>query len=513
MPNGWYEDFERSKWQNSKSVMKILSAEQIRALDKYTIENEPIASIELMERASAAFVNWFCNQYVNTRPVCIFCGKGNNGGDGLAIARLLSQRSYDVQVVIVEYTDKASDDFQANLAALQNHLTPIFVNDTRQFPTLSDHVLCIDALLGSGLSRPTDGLLAEVIVELNNLPNHIVSVDIASGLFTDKANAKSDIIVEPDFTVTFQMPKLSFLFPQNASFTGEWHVVDIGLSQKFMSNAPTDYYFTDKSVAERIIKPRNKFSHKGTFGHALLLAGSFGKMGAAVLSGKACLRAGVGLLTMHTPSCGYEIIQISIPEAMAQVDENKKHLSHLPELDSYSAIGIGPGIGQDEKTIRLMEDLLNRIKAPLVIDADALNILSSNRYLLQKLPENTILTPHPKEFQRLAGESSNEFDRLEAGRDFAKRYKVIIVLKGANTAVILPNGEVHFNSTGNPGMATGGTGDVLTGIITSLLAQQYEPSQAAILGVYQHGAAGDKAAAKKGQTALIAMDVVENLGW
>ncbi|KQS33708.1 bifunctional ADP-dependent NAD(P)H-hydrate dehydratase/NAD(P)H-hydrate epimerase [Dyadobacter sp. Leaf189] len=493
--------------------MKILSAEQIRSLDKYTIENEPISSLDLMERASAAFVSWFCNQYVNTRPICVFCGKGNNGGDGLAIARLLSQRSYDVQVAIVEYTDKSSEDFQANLIRLQDQLTPVYIQSVADFPVISHQVVCIDALLGSGLSRPVEGILAEIIARINALPNRIVSVDIASGLYTDQSNAKEDVIIEPDFTVTFQLPKLSFLFPQNAAFTGEWHVVDIGLNQQFINEAQSPYFFTDRQAAELLVKPRNKFSHKGTYGHALLLAGSFGKMGAAVLSGKACLRSGVGLLTMHSPLCGYNIIQISIPEAMVSADQAQNHLSKLPELSSYSAVGIGPGVGQEAEVANVLERLLEEVRVPLIIDADALNILSSKRDLLDKLPKNTILTPHPKEFQRLAGDSENEFDRLELGREFAAKHKVIICLKGANTAVILPNGEVHFNSTGNPGMATGGTGDVLTGIILSLLAQKYKPHEAAIFGVYQHGLAGDKAAAQRGQSALIASDVVDSLGW
>ncbi|WP_019942481.1 bifunctional ADP-dependent NAD(P)H-hydrate dehydratase/NAD(P)H-hydrate epimerase [Dyadobacter beijingensis] len=493
--------------------MKIFNVEQIRAMDAYTIAHEPITSLDLMERASLAFVRWFCNQYVNTRPIAVFCGKGNNGGDGLAIARLLSAQGYDVQVFIVEYTLNATDDFRQNLSRLGHHLTPRRIHSENDLPQLPKQVVCIDALLGSGLSRPVDGLLSIVIRYLNELSCKVVSVDIASGLYTDQPNDPGDVIVKPRYTVTFQLPKIAFLFPQNAEYAGEWHVVDIGLSSDYIDATETPYYFTDKPEADRRIKPRQKFSHKGTFGHAVLIAGSYGKMGAAVLSGKACLRAGVGLLTMHVPACGYEIMQISVPEAMTTVDEAEKHISKTPDLSSATAIGIGPGLGQDGATVKALEKVLEQAKVPVMIDADALNILSANRHLLYKLPANTILTPHPKEFQRLAGDSSNEYERLEKARAFAAKYKVIICLKGANTAVVLPNGEVHFNSTGNPGMATGGTGDVLTGIITSLLAQKYAPADAAILGVYQHGAAGDRAAEARGQTALIASDVVEHLGW
>ncbi|MCF0051441.1 NAD(P)H-hydrate dehydratase [Dyadobacter sp. LJ53] len=493
--------------------MKILNVDQIRALDAYTIENEPVSSLNLMERAANAFVRWFCNQFVNTRPVAIFCGKGNNGGDGLAIARILSTQSYDVQVFVIEYTGNATTDFEGNLTRLMDHLQPVSIANNDDFPTLARNVICIDALLGSGLSRPVDGLLAKIIHSLNALPNKLVSVDIASGLYADKANQEGDQIIEPNFTVSFQLPKLAFMMPQNAKFVGSWHLVDIGLSEYFINEIETPYHYSDKRAAEKLIKPRDKFSHKGTFGHALLMAGSYGKMGAAVLSGKACLRSGVGLLTMHIPACGYDIIQISLPEAMAVTDQDPKHLSEITDLDSYSAIGIGPGVGKALSTVNAVEKLLDNVKARLVIDADALNILSENRHLLKKIPENTVLTPHPKEFQRLAGESKDEFERLQIGIDFAKKHKVIICLKGANTAVILPNGEVHFNSTGNPGMATGGTGDVLTGIVTSLLAQKYEPVQAAILAVYEHGLAGDRAAEQRGQSALIASDLVEHLEW
>lgn len=493
--------------------MKIFNVEQIRAMDAYTIEHEPIASIDLMERASQAFVRWFCNQYVNTRPVAIFCGKGNNGGDGLAIARILSNSGYDVQVFIAEYTLNATDDFKQNWARLGSHLTPRRIHSENDLPQLPKQVVCIDALLGSGLSRPVEGILSLIINYLNNLPNKLIAVDIASGLYTDQPNDPADVIIKPDFTITFQLPKLALLLPQNAEYAGEWHVVDIGLSGRYISETPTQLYFTDKEAADKCIKPRQKFSHKGTFGHAVLIAGSYGKMGAAVLSGRACLRSGVGLLTMHVPECGYEIMQISVPEAMTTVDEAAKMISQVPDLSSASAIGIGPGIGQDRATAKVLEKILEQAKVPVIIDADALNILSQHQHLLYKLPENTILTPHPKEFQRLVGESTNEYERLEKARAFTAKYKAIICLKGANTAVILPNGEIHFNSTGNPGMATGGTGDVLTGIITSLLAQQYAPADAAILGVYQHGLAGDRAADARGQTAMIASDVVEHLSW
>ncbi len=493
--------------------MKILSTQQIREADSYTIKHEPISSLDLMERASKAFVRWFCEQFVTTRPVAIFCGKGNNGGDGLAIARLLCERAYQVQVYIIEHAAMASQDFEANLVRLKNHTQPLEIKAASDLPPLTANHIIIDAMLGSGLSRPTQGILAETIRALNDLGNTIVSVDIASGLYADQPNHEDDVIIKPQYTVSFQFAKLAFMLPQNASYTGSWHVVDIGLHSTFIAEIETPYQLTTPSDAEGRIIARQKFSHKGTFGHALIVAGSYGKIGAAVLAGKACLRSGVGLLTMHIPNCGYEIMQISIPEAMTTVDQNQKYISETPTPDMYSAIGIGPGIGQETMTVQALEQLLKCVKAPLVIDADALNILSQNPHLLPLLHPKTILTPHPKEFERLAGKTSNEFERLTRARDFAIKHQVIVCLKGANTAGVLSNGDVHFNTTGNPGMATGGTGDVLTGIITSLLAQGYTPENAAIFGVYQHGLAGDRAANQKGMTALIASDLVENLGW
>jgi NAD(P)H-hydrate epimerase len=329
----------------------------------------------------------------------------------------------------------------------------------------------------------------------------------------DKINDAHDAIVRPDHTVSFQLPKLAFMIPHNGLFVGDWQVVNIGLDQDFIDKTETPYFFTDRKIAKKLIRDREKFSHKGSFGHALLLAGSYGKMGAAQLCGGACLRSGVGLLTMHVAGCGYEIIQIALPEAMCTVDIHEKMLTTLPELGAYSAIGVGPGLGKAPQTLQMLEELIDKAKVPMIWDADALNLLSENPDLLKKLPNHTIITPHPKEFERLAGESKDDYARLESARDFAQKHKLIVVLKGAHTTVVFPDGTAHFNATGNAGMATGGAGDVLTGILTSLLAQQYDPQDAARLGVYQHGTAGDRAAKARTKVAMIASDIVENLGW
>jgi ADP-dependent NAD(P)H-hydrate dehydratase / NAD(P)H-hydrate epimerase len=493
--------------------MKILSASQIRELDAYTIQNEPIGSLDLMERAACAFVKWWCARIDNQRQVVIFCGKGNNGGDGLAIGRLLSAKGYSVRVLVAQYTDSGSNDFQHNLDRARDFLTVKDIAQPKDIPELPADCVVIDALLGSGLSRPVSGLLKEIVTALNQSPAQVVSVDIASGLYPDSPNGPDDPIVRPDFTVSFQLPKLAFMMPHNGPYVGDWQVVDIDLSKDFIKEAKTPYFFTDAATIRSLTRNREKFSHKGTYGHALLIAGSFGKMGAAELAGKACLRSGVGLLTVHVPRCGYAIMQISLPEAMASVDIHEQLITTLPPLDSYSAIGIGPGLGKDPQTLRALANLLKDAEAPIVCDADALNLLAENKELLEKLPENTILTPHPKEFERLTRKSDNDYDRLELAREFAQKHRVIVCLKGAHTAVVWADGTVHFNGTGNAGMATGGSGDVLTGILTALVAQHYRPEDAARLGVFQHGAAGDRAADQRSQVAMIASDIVENLGW
>jgi NAD(P)H-hydrate epimerase len=490
--------------------MKILSAAQTRELDAYTIRHEPVASIDLMERASLSFINWFVSKFDNNQPVAIFCGLGNNGGDGLAIARLLLERKYKVEVWIVQYADNSSADFKANYERL-NGLLPIQkIRHEKNIPILAQQSIIIDAIFGSGLSRPVEGIAAQVIESINKANSIVVAVDIPSGLYVDAYNWDTHII-QADYTLSFQLPKLSFLLPQNEKYVGEWHITDIGLHPEKIKQTATPYFYLDEALVKILVKKRNKFSHKGTFGHALLVGGSYGKMGAAVLATRACLHSGVGLLTVHVPACGYEIMQISVPEAMTITDVEENLISALPDTEYYSAIGIGPGLGTAPQTAQALQNLLQAANKPIVIDADGLNLLSKNKALLKLLPAESILTPHPKEFERLTRPAAHEYERLEVLKEFAIQYQVNVVLKGAHTAIARPSGEVYFNSTGNPGMATGGSGDVLTGIITALLAQQYQPFEAALLGVYFHGLSGDFAASRKGYNALVASDLVENL--
>jgi ADP-dependent NAD(P)H-hydrate dehydratase / NAD(P)H-hydrate epimerase len=491
--------------------MKILAVKQIQALDAYTIENEPISSINLMERASQAFVDSLRLRFSKTYPVYVFCGLGNNGGDGLAIARLLLAQGYTPKVFVVYHSEKSSADFAENFDKLRQLTDIQAIREANDFPEIAPNAILIDALFGSGLSRPLVGLSAEIVHKINQAQATRVAVDIASGLFADKASI-GEAIVRADYTISFQLPKLAFMLPQNASYVGEWQVVAIGLSEKYLYECFTNYYYLDNQLVKSIIKPRSKFSHKGTFGHSLLIAGSYGKMGAAVLAARACLRAGTGLLTTHIPRCGYEIMQTAVPEAMISIEKSWNWLQYLPDIQPFTAIGIGCGLDKYPATIQLVEKLLKTATQTLVLDADALNILGENRQLLKILPKNSILTPHPKEFARLTHPVADHFERLEILRNFAQVYQVFVVLKGAHSVLASPEGNIYFNSTGNPGMASGGSGDVLTGIITALLSQGYTPLDASMLGVYLHGLAGDLALANESPESLIASDLIKNLG-
>lgn len=494
--------------------MKIFNAQQIREWDQYTIQYEPVSSIELMERAASQCVQWLEKKDLLNHSFKIFCGKGNNGGDGLAMARMLSQKACDVAVFILEFGHLGTDDFQVNLERLhqQAGVEIKFIQTEQQFPSLENGGLIIDALFGSGLNRPLEGVTANLVAHINNSGCKIIAIDTPSGLPIDHS-AKGKTIVRANHTLSFQVFKLSFLLPENANFIGEVHILDIGLHPEFYNSAETSYELIDKRIISAIYEPRNPFAHKGNFGHALLIAGSYGKMGAAVLCAKACLRSGAGLTSCHIPKCGYEIMQTALPEAMVMSDFNSSIVTKIEEdLSKFSCIGIGPGIGTATETRRVLQETFEAYAKPIVLDADALNIISSAKELLKKIPKNSILTPHPKEFERLLGEAENDFERLKLSEQQARELGVIFVLKGHHTCIATPGGKVYFNNTGNAGMAKGGSGDVLTGILTALVGQYHDTVKAAILGVYLHGLAADIAAKKYSVESMIAGDIIENLG-
>lgn len=495
--------------------MKILLSNQIKQLDAYTIENEPISSINLMERAATACTNWIIENFGVENKFKIFVGPGNNGGDGLAIARMLAEKKYLVQVFIIKITDKFSNDFSVNYKRLlKQGKSKIFtIDENDDLPIINKDDIVIDGLFGSGLSRSLSGFPAKVVNYLNKCDAAIIAIDIPSGLFGED-NSKNNYahIIKAAYTLTFQFPNLSFFFPENEHYVGKWEVLPIGLHKEFIEKLATDYFIVTKDYVHSKLIKRKKFAHKGNFGHALLLSGSYGKMGAAVLASKACLRTGVGLITAHIPKKGYHIIQTAVPEAMISIDKSDTIYSDIPEIENYNAIGIGPGIGLDNITQSALKSLIEKAEVPIVFDADAINIFAENKDWLDKIPANSIFTPHPKEFERLAGKSSDNYSRNLMQIKFAKKYNVYVVLKGAYTAIACPDGKCYFNSTGNPGMATAGSGDVLTGIILSFLAQKYSSKDAAILGVYFHGLAGDIAAEKIGEQALIAGDIIQFMG-
>jgi ADP-dependent NAD(P)H-hydrate dehydratase / NAD(P)H-hydrate epimerase len=494
-------------------MLKVFSAAQIRDIDAYTIRHEPIGSLALMERAASECTRWIVNHIPKDRPIVVFAGPGNNGGDGLALTRQLLKIGYQVSVYILQ-TGKHSPDFISNRERLEaKGLQKVnLLCDSGDFPVLSGNALVVDALFGSGLTRPLEGLSAMLVEWINKANLEVLSIDIPSGLSPDGIPSPGDPVIRAARTLSFQFPKLAFFLEGNHEFTGNWDVLDIGLHPDAIRDTVTPYFLIEPT--DVFIPPRDAFSHKGVFGHALLCAGSQGKMGAAILASKACLRTGVGLLTTATPVAGRDIIQVAVPEAMCFAQGLQTHcLESFPEVKGFNAVGVGPGIGQEEPVIKMFGHLIESCRdKPLLVDADGINILASHPEWMSILPSDTVITPHPGEFRRLAGDSANSIDGLLLAREFAREHRLVLVLKGAYTRVISPSGDCFFNPTGNPGMATAGSGDVLSGIILSLLAQGLKPLNAAISGVYLHGLSGDLATAEGSMESLIAGDLVTYLG-
>ncbi len=489
--------------------MKILNATQIRELDKFTIENEPVESINLMERSATAFTRWFTEKFRKEQKVVIFCGPGDNGADGLAIARMLLQKMFEVTIYHVK-SKETSENYQINEERLSHVGFIKTITSFKEIPSLPSDSIIIDALFGSGTNKPMEGLHADVIKSINQSNATVIAVDMPSGLYMDKQNETTQII-KAHYTVSFQVPKLAFMLPQHEEYVGDWYILYIGLSRNFIETAETTYFYTDESYIKNLIHKRPKFSHKGNYGRALIIAGSYGMLGAAVLSTKACLRSGAGLVKVYVPEAGFFVLQNDLPEAIVLTDPHPEIITALPDLIEYTSIGVGPGMGENKETITAFEKLLTTSKIPLVIDASALNILSGNKALMNKIPAYSILTPHLLEFERLAGKADDDYDRLEKAKSICKQFKIYIILKGAHSAVINPEGIIYFNSTGNPGMAKAGTGDILTGIITGLLAQGYTSHEACLIGVFLHGYAGDAAARKLSQQSMLASDIIDGI--
>lgn len=494
--------------------MKILSTAQMREADAFTVTHEPVSSVDLMERAAHACANWIFSRHGVTTVFHVFCGRGNNGGDGLALARMLGEKGFQPVVYLVSEGKELSPDAKINLERLNagGKIKVNIIKAASDFPVIGPHDWIIDALFGTGLAGKLSGINAELVKWLNRTGNKIVSIDIPSGMFGEN-NSGNDpaTVVDAHVTLTFQSPKLSFLLADMGAKVGELKILDIGLHRDYFDTVKTaDNFITPADIAGAIL-PRDKFSHKGRFGHALLVGGSRGKAGAIQLAARACLRSGAGLTTVCVPACVLSIMQAMVPEAMAIADNEDDHISSALPLEKFNAIGIGPGLGTHEDTGRALKLLIQNSKCPLVLDADALNILSENPTWISFLPAGSILTPHPLEFDRLFGKHSSSWERYETLKRFAVKFNVFIVLKGAYTATATPMGEVFFNSSGNPALAKGGSGDVLTGIMTGLMARGLSPFYAAIVGVYIHGFSADLLVKRMAEDSVIASDIIEGL--
>jgi hydroxyethylthiazole kinase-like uncharacterized protein yjeF len=496
--------------------MKVFTSGQVRKIDAYTIEHEPIDSIDLMERAAVQITTWLTDMFDRSHPFLFLIGPGNNGGDGLAVARLMTEKNYLVEVIQVRISDRLSADAVTNLERLRS-ISAVKIREVDDVSSLvieDPELILVDALFGSGLSRPLEGLAKAVMAYANALPNLRIAIDIPSGLFgEDNADNDREAIFRADFTLALQAPCLSFFFAENQDYVGTWDVLPIGLHPKIMEEEESPWHCTEAGEVWSLLRTRPKFAHKGTFGHCLMIAGSYGMMGAAVLACRACLRTGAGLVTGHIPRYGYNILQSTVPEALISMDESDIIFAGVPDLGTFSAVGVGPGLGGRINTGRALLELISSVRVPMVMDADALNILSEHPEWIELLPEQTVLTPHPREFERLAGPARNAHERVRKQVEFATGHKVFVVLKGAHTSIACPDGSCWFNTTGNPGMATAGSGDVLTGIILSLLGQGYQPRDAAILGVYLHGLAGDLAAEASSEEFLMAVDIIDSIGF
>ena len=494
--------------------MKILTCTQQKEADAYTIANNNILSINLMEKAASLIANEICKRWDQSHRIVVFAGAGNNGGDAVAVARMLFTKNYNVEVYLFNIKGTISEDCMTNIKRLQECGFTAYHEISNSFDPfqLFEEDVVIDGLFGSGLNKPLSGGFASVVQYINASSAQVVSIDLPSGLMgEDNSNNSRQNIIHADLTLSIQLPKLSFLFPENEDIVGEWKLLDIGISPEFIRQADTPYIITEAQDVSQLIKPRKRFAYKNNFGHALLIAGSNGMAGASVLAARACLHSGTGLLTVHVPVCNHDILQTAVPEAIVQNDVHELYFAEPVDLDNYQAIAIGPGIGQEEETALATLDQLADCYIPAVLDADAINILSSHRNYLNRLPKGSILTPHIGELERIIGKCNNSFERLTKAKELAAYLQCYMVVKGAYTVVITPQGKFYFNPTGNPGMATGGSGDVLTGIILALLAQGYQPENAARLGVYVHGLAGDIACRRMGEISLTASDIIDAL--
>ena len=494
--------------------MKILSKEQIYQGDALTAKQQNITSDELMERSGVQIFNWMHTRMQGAQvPVHIFCGIGNNGGNGLVLARQLITHGYQVHIYIVNCGNERSDLFLVNYDRVKKVTKqwPELIKSELAFPEIHKDDIIIDAIFGIGLDKPIADWIGNLFHHFKNSQAFTLSIDIPSGVYTDRAVDDPNKVVYTNYTLSFQTPKLVFFLPETAKYTIQWEVIDIGIDREFLMTTPTEAQLIGKFEVLPMYQPRDKFSHKGQFGHGLIIGGSFGKIGAVTLASKALLKVGAGLATAYIPRCGYQVLQTSVPEAMVICDEHQDEITSINYNFEPKAIGIGVGLGTSEHTLKAFDAFLKENNRSLVIDADAINLLAQQKHLLKLLPKQSILTPHPKELERLIGTWTNDFDKLKKVKAFSKKHDLIIIVKGAHSITVYDN-QLYVNTSGNQGMATAGTGDVLTGMITGLLCQGYPPLQAVLFGVYLHGKSGDIAVESFGYQSLMASHLIDFLG-
>ncbi|WP_185882939.1 NAD(P)H-hydrate dehydratase [Blattabacterium cuenoti] len=497
--------------------MKILSSDQIKKVDQYCIDSESISRIELMEKSAKSCFNWIIQHLTkNNTPFIILSGVGNNGGDGLALARILYIHGFQVSVYILNVSNHYSDEFLINKNKALKYgikLENIYQGDV--FPILNRKSYLIDSIFGIGFNRTIGNFWKKFIHFINEKKfRSIISIDVPSGIFIEKQNHTYDDIIQSNYTLTFEVPKLPFFLPSYDKYVGKWFILNIGWKNHYIKKMYTKNFYIDEYYIKKIKKKREKFSHKGNYGYGVLIGGSYGMIGSIILSGKASIRSGIGKLILYTPHCGYSIIQNQIPEAIIQTDKNKNYISNIVSLpNNINSIGIGMGMGTNYHTKYALESFLMKCNKniPIVIDADAINIIAKHLNLLNYLPHESIITPHPKEFSRIFGIWKNDYQKLQMLTNISKKYNIFIILKGAHTIISTPDKELYFNSTGNPGMATAGSGDVLSGIIVSLLSQGYSPKNSCIISVYLHGLSGDIAKNQFNEEFITSTDIIHYL--
>jgi hydroxyethylthiazole kinase-like uncharacterized protein yjeF len=495
------------------SFMKILSAEQIRAWDLATMKRQGISSFELMERAATAIADWVVAHFNAQTPFIILCGTGNNGGDGLALTRLLLERGYGVRAFVVKHTSGYSPDCGANLERLVA-LDPDAVGilaDGEFITELPKEIVVIDAIFGTGINRPLDGYVADFIKHINAIGNRIIAIDLPSGMDSDEPLPEGAMMIRAQDTLCLQQFKRAMLHPESGAACGEVHLLDIALDRDFQEGIATHWQTLSPAFLKTRYRPRKAFTNKGSHGTAHLIGGSHGLIGAIVLAGRSAGRAGAGKVRLLIPECGYTVAQTLAPETMCATS-GTDFLSDFHGWEESRGIGIGPGLGKADSSLDAFKTFLKKIDRPIVVDADALNLLGVHPELMKDLPPRSILTPHPKELERLFGKVPDSFARAEQAREQAMAHEITIVAKDRFTLIALPDGRCYYNTAGNAGLATGGAGDVLLGVITGLLAQGYEPEDAAMLGVFLHATAADRALAEESKESLIAPDLERFLG-